>query len=134
MARFERFEDMAVWRKSRLLTREIYILARERGMRRDYSLCDQLCRAAVSIMSNIAEGYERDGKKEFIQMLSCAKGSCGEVRSQLYTVKDLNLIDSEQFEHLYGATVEIAKMLSGLMSYLKSTTYRGRKYKDSAVC
>ena len=88
-----------------------------------------MCRASASIMSNIAEGFERNGTKEFIQYLAIAKGSAGEIRSQLYIALDQQYIDRKTFEHLTGLTLEISKKLSGLMKYLRQTELNGSKYK-----
>jgi four helix bundle protein len=88
MATFKRFEEIGAWQKSRELTREIYKITAAGRFGRDYGLRDQIRRASVSIMSNIAEGFERSGSGEFGQFLSTAKGSAGEVRSQLYVALD----------------------------------------------
>ena len=88
MATIEQFEDITAWQKARALTSAIYTDSRTGSLAKDFALRDQLRRATVSIMSNIAEGFERDGNREFVQFLATAKGSCGEVRSQLYTALD----------------------------------------------
>jgi len=88
MATFNNFEDIEAWQKARQLTKRIYEITKKGALAKDYGLKDQIRRASVSIMSNIAEGFERGGNKEFIQFLSTAKGSSGEVRSQLYVIVD----------------------------------------------
>ena len=88
MARIEKFEDMVSWQKARQLTRLIYRVTKTGQFAKDFGLRDQIRRAAVSILSNIAEGFERGGDKEFRQFLSQAKGSCAEVRAQLYIALD----------------------------------------------
>jgi len=92
-------------------------------------LCDQIRRASISILSNIAEGFERGGNKEFIPFFYIAKGSCGEVRAQLYIAKDQNYITDEQFHDLTSQSLRISKMIAGFISYLKRSTYKGTKHK-----
>jgi len=115
MAKFETFEDMVIWQKSKVLVRDIYNVF---SISRDYSFRDQIQRAAVSIMNNTAEGFERKGNKEFAKFLYIAKGSCGEVRSMLYLALDLRYIDKIKFDNLYNQSLEISKMLSGLIKTL----------------
>jgi four helix bundle protein len=95
MARVQRFEDLEAWKLAREITNEIYTFSSAETFYRDFGLRDQIRRSAVSIMSNIAEGFERDGDKEFIQFLSIAKGSAGEVRSQLYVALDRAYVGEE---------------------------------------
>lgn len=91
------FEDLEGWKASRLLCRSVYAATTNGGFQRDSALRNQIRRAAISVMSNIAEGFERDGNKEFVQFLSQAKGSCGEVRSQLYAALDQAYVSDESF-------------------------------------
>jgi four helix bundle protein len=112
----EKFEDIIAWQKARVLTLDVY---RAFKLSRDFSFRDQIQRAAVSIMNNIAEGYERKGDKELGRFLFIAKGSCGEVRSMLYLASDLDYIDKISFETMYGKSLEISKMLSGFIKQLK---------------
>lgn len=95
--RIERFEELIAWQKARVLTREIYEITRIGAFARDFGLSGQIQRAAVSIMSNIAEGFERGGRGEFHQFLSTAKASCAEVRSQLYVAFDVVILKSKSF-------------------------------------
>jgi len=95
----------------------------------DFALRDQIRRAAVSITSNIAEGFERDGNREFLQGLSVAKGSCGEVRSQLYVALDEAYIAQEDFERRYELSLHTSRLLARFMAYLQSTETRGLKFK-----
>ena len=129
MATIERFEDIEAWKKARELTREIYAVSRQAAFAKDFGLKDQIRRAAVSIMSNIAEGFERGGDKEFAQFIVLAKGSSAEVRSQLYVALDEGYIDQDTFERLSRATLEINWMLMGLMKYLRNSEYKGSKFR-----
>src|ERR1043166_3515809 len=106
MAKIKKFEDIESWRKARKLTKDIYSVTSQGKFLRDFSLKDQIRRAAVSILSNIAEGLERGGDKEFLQFLAIAKGSSGEVRSQLYVALNLEYISSTQFDALAEAATE----------------------------
>lgn len=115
MAKFEKFEDIIAWQKSKILIVDIYQIFKNN---KDYSFRDQIQRAAVSIMNNIAEGYERKGNKEFVKFLYIAKGSCAEVRSMLYLAVDLNYINKSEFEKLFKQSVEISKMSSSLIKTL----------------
>jgi four helix bundle protein len=129
MGTFKKIEEIDVWKKSRELTKEIYSISKNHEFVRDFGLRDQIRRASVSIMSNIAEGFERSGRKEFIQFLSISKGSSGEVRSQLYVALDQNYISNEVFNNLIVIIDDIGKMLNGLINYLKRTEIKGQKYK-----
>ncbi len=128
MATIERFEDVLAWQKGRDLTRLGYHLSCRGDFARDFGLKDQIRRAAVSITSNIAEGFERGGNREFIQFLSHAKGSCGEVRSQAHVALDEKYISKEQFDDLYQRCIEISRVLDGFISYLQKTDFKGRKF------
>jgi four helix bundle protein len=129
MATFKTFEQIDAWQKSRELTREIYRVTRERGFARDFGLRDQIRRASVSIMSNIAEGFERSGTGEFAQFLSTAKGSAGEVRAQLYVALDQEYLPQEVFDTLSANAAQISRMISGLMKYLRQSGIKGTKFK-----
>ena len=119
MSVFKSFEQIEGWKYARELVREIYNLSRNTELARDYGLKDQIQRASVSIMSNIAEGYERGSSKEFIRFLNIARGSSAEVKSQLYVLLDLGYIDQPTFSKLYHKTSNISKALLGLITYLK---------------
>ena len=129
MAKIERFEDMLSWQKARAVTRDVYLLSKRGDFAKDFELRGQMRSASVSIMSNMAEGFERGGDKEFIQFLSTAKGSCGEVRSQLYVALDQSYISETEFSNLYAGTVEVGRLVSGFMSYLQKSDLRGNKFK-----
>jgi four helix bundle protein len=129
MATFHRFEELEVWKKARELTRKIYACTRGRDFAKDFALKDQIRRAAVSVMSNIAEGSERGGNVEFVQFLAIAKGSIAEVRSQLYIAVDQTYISQSAFKELSNSADEISRMILGLIKYLKQSGMRGGKYK-----
>ena len=115
-AKIERFEDLVAWQKSRALTRAIYLATRQGPFARDFGLAGQIQRAAVSVMSNIAEGFERGGRPEFYQFLTIAKASAAEVRSQLYVALDVGYLELFTFEDLLLAAEEVARIISGLRS------------------
>ena len=122
-----RFEDLDVWQAARLLVRDIYRITAGGGYARDFGLREQTRRAAVSVMSNIAEGYERDGNKELIQFLALAKGSCGEDRSQLYVAADQGYLSPEESERQGRSAAHISRMISGFMRYLRSSELTRKK-------
>jgi four helix bundle protein len=129
MATFQKFEDIEAWQRARELTREIYTASNENPFSKDFGLRDQVRKTSVSIMSNIAEGFERDGTKEFIQFLSVAKGSSGELRSQLYVALDQGYLEEERFDRLLGIVLETSRMIGGLINYLRKSKMKGPKYK-----
>lgn len=110
-----KFEDIVAWQKAKELNILIYSLFK---INKDYSFRDQIQRASVSVMNNIAEGYERKGNKEFRKYLYIAKGSCAEVRSMLYLALELNYILQEEFEQVYNLSLETSKLLSGFIKTL----------------
>ncbi|MBS4027326.1 MAG: four helix bundle protein [Ignavibacteriales bacterium] len=128
MNSFKTFEDIEAWQKARELNKQIYKISNLGSFKKDFSLKDQIRRASVSIISNIAEGFERDGRKEFIQFLSIAKGSAGEVRSLLFVAIDNDYIEKEEFKTLYANANEIGKMIGGLINYLRSSYIKGSKF------
>lgn len=119
MAKFTRFEDIQAWQQARRLTREIYKITAHSEFASDFALRDQIRRAVISVMLNIAEGFARRSNKEFAQFLFVAHGSVAEVQSALYIAGDLNYITPTEFESLYQTAEEISKMLSGLIKYLR---------------
>lgn len=128
MPTFTRFEDIEAWQKARLLTRRMYEVAAAGSFARDFGLRDQAQRASTSIMGNIAERFGRNGRKEFQQFLSVAKGSTAELQSHLYVAVDQRYIDHVVFDELYGDADRISRMLNGLMTYLRSTPVQGVKF------
>lgn len=114
--RIERFEDFVAWQKARALTAEIYRFSDEGRFAKDYGLKDQIRRAAVSVMSNIAEGFERGRSTEFRQFLSIAKASCAELRSQLYVALDAGYLTQDVFSPLMTKATEVGQVVGGLRS------------------
>ena len=129
MGTFKGFEEIEAWQKARELTREIYNVSKIGPFSKDFALRDQIRRAGISIMSNIAEGFERGGTKEFSQFLAIAKGSNGEVRTHFYIACDQGYLSKAEFDHLLSLSLEISRMIAGLMTYLKKTEIKGSKYK-----
>ena len=130
MATIEKFEDLEAWKISREITNEVYRLVKNERFSRDFGLKDQICRSALSIMSNIAEGFERDGTREFINFLSIAKASAAEVRSQLYVALDQNYISESDFARISAATVRIGRVIAGLFRYLSHSDLKGQKFRQ----
>ncbi len=110
----EKFEDLIAWQKARILTKDIYQVTRKEGFIKDFGLAGQIQRACVSIMSNIAEGFERTNPNEFHHFLVVAKASCAEVRSQLYIAHDIGYLTQTEFKELLNQTQEVGKILGGL--------------------
>ena len=129
MATFKRFEEIECWKKARELTCRIYEVTNDSAFASDFGLKDQIRRAAVSVMSNIAEGYDRSGTAEFVHFLATAKGSAAEVRCQLYVAADQGYIEDDNFMELSTLATETARMVAGLMKYLQGSGYKGTKFK-----
>ena len=120
MAKIERFEDIKAWQQARGLTRQIYEVTGNGAFARDFSLKDQMRRAAISIMLNIAEGFARHSNQEFKRFLYIAHASAAEVQSALYIALDQNYINQSKFEALYKETDTVSKMISGFIKYLSN--------------
>ncbi|HTK72236.1 MAG TPA: four helix bundle protein [Croceibacterium sp.] len=131
MATVRCFEDLNGWKKARELSREIYFVTRSGPLARDFALRDQMRRAAVSVMANVAEGFGRGGNKEFIQFLGHARGSATEVKSHLYVALDSGELPQVEFDRLYRLASETEALISGLMRYLQNSDSRGRKFKTT---
>ncbi len=118
--KIKRFEDLDCWQEARLLAQNIYLATNNTSFKKDYGLVDQVRRAATSIMANIAEGFSRQGDREFTQFLFISKASASELQSHLYIAFDQNYIRQEDFDSLYGQLEGIQKRISNLIKYLKS--------------
>lgn len=129
MAMIKQFEDLEIWQLARALCQDIFNIIKTTPLGTDYKLRDQINGSSGSIMDNIAEGFERDGKNEFRQFLSIAKGSCGETRSQLYRVFDKKYINPEKFEEIKDKTIVLSKKISSFINYLNKSNFNGTKYK-----
>lgn len=136
MAKINRFEELEVWKLARELAEDIFWLSQEGSFAKDFELKNQINRASGSIMDNVAEGFGRANRAEFILFLGYSTGSSAEVKSQLYRAVDRRHITQEQFDLFYSNVDRIGKMLFGLIQSLKKSTVRGLKYKveeDEAV-
>ncbi|TKJ43982.1 four helix bundle protein [candidate division TA06 bacterium B3_TA06] len=120
--KIKRFEDLEVWQLARKLVNQIYEISKKTKLSKDFGLRNQIQRSAVSIMSNIAEGFERKSKKEFIQFLSIAKASSGELRSKLYVTLDLEYLDKKTFDAAYNLCEKISRSIAGFIKYLESSS------------
>jgi len=120
MAKIERFEDIEAWKEARTIVNRVYDLCRNDSFRKDYNLTNQIQRAAISIMANIAEGFNRRGNKEFAQFLFISKASAAELQSHLYIAIDQKYINQEDFDSLYSSIDKIQRMLSNFIKYLRS--------------
>ena len=128
MATIAKFEDIEAWKLARESTRLIYGLSSVGGFSRDFPLRDQIRRSAISTMSNIAEGFEREGNKEFLNFLSIAKGSCAESRAQLYIALDCSYISEADFQMANRKLEETGKLIGGFMRYLANSNVKGNKF------
>ncbi|MBN2578238.1 MAG: four helix bundle protein [Pirellulales bacterium] len=123
----EAFEELHIYQRARELTNAVYRLTRIGAFAGDRGLVDQIRRAAVSIMSNVAEGFERGSTVEFVQFLYIAKGSCGEVRAQLQIARDQEYLPEKEHSHLQGLCRRIGGMISNFIAHLQNSDYRGEK-------
>jgi four helix bundle protein len=128
VATIRRFEDIEAWKKARELNRQVYRITRGELFSHDYALRDQMRKASISVMSNIAEGYERDGNSEFRQFFYIAKGSAGEVRAQLYAALDAEYIDQQTFDRITALAFDTIRLIAGFIHYLEQSELNGRKY------
>ena len=127
MSKVSRFEDLTIFQMARDLCKEVYVITKKGEFRKDSRFVQQIRAAAGSIMDNIAEGYERDGNKEFINFLYIAKGSCGEVRSQIIRATDVGFIDKDTATRLYNDSLNLGKSISKFITSLKGSQITGLK-------
>ncbi len=128
MATISKFEELDVWQKARDLAKRIYLLTKEESFAKDFALKDQINRSSGSVMDNIAEGFGREGRQEFIQFLAIAKGSVEETRSQIHRAFDRNHIGENQYQELVKEAKEVGRKLHNFIDYLKNSDYKGNKY------
>ncbi|HIB47575.1 MAG TPA: four helix bundle protein [Flavobacteriaceae bacterium] len=128
MAKIEKFEDMEIWQLAREICMDVWSLIDNTPLNKDYKLREQINKSSGSVMDNIAEGYERDGNKEFINFLSIAKASNGETRSQLYRCLDRKYINQETFNKISSKLLTNSRKIKSFMNYLKNSDRRGSKY------
>ncbi len=132
MATIQKFEDLEIWQLARTLSRDIFVLSQTGKLSKDFTLKDQMNRSSGSIMDNIAEGFGRGSRLEFIQFLSFSTGSADELKSQLYRCLDKEYINNESFENLYERTNAVYKKVNGFIKYLNTSLVKGTKFKERA--
>ena len=130
MSKAEKFEDLTIFQKARDLCKEVYAVTKEGEFHKDTRFVQQIHASAGSVMDNIAEGYERDGNKEFINFLHIAKGSCGEVRSQIIRASDVGFIDNDTATRLYNDCLNLSKSIAKFIKSLKTSGLSGLKFQD----
>ena len=128
MATWSRFEDLPIWQDARALAKDIYRITSTDQFSKDYRFCGQIRAAVGSVMDNIAEGFERENNKEFIQFLYFAKGSCGEVRSQLHRAKDVEFISDEVYKEYIERAINLNTSIYNFIKYLKNSDVSGMRY------
>ena len=129
MASFQKFTDIEAWQGARKLTKEVYRVTKREPFSRDFELRGQIRNASISVMSNIAEGFDRSGNAEFVQFLSIAKGSIAEVLSQLYAALDQGYVTEKEFDELSTLATSTGRKIGALMSYLKRSGLKGTKFR-----
>ena len=127
MAKVQKFEDLTIFQMARDLCKEVYAITKEGEFHKDSRFVQQIHASAGSVMDNIAEGFERDGNKEFINFLYIAKGSCGEVRSQIIRASDVGYIDNETATRIYNSCFNLNKSIAKFITSLKESGMHGRK-------
>lgn len=127
------FENLDAWKLAHQLGLEVYSLTNAPAFDKDFDLKRQIRRCAVSVGSNIAEGFERGGNKEFVQFLTIAKGSCGELRSQLIFAKDLRYLGEQDLARTIELSIRVGKVIGGLIRYIKASEMKGYKFQEPEV-
>lgn len=130
MATIKKFEDLEIWQRARGLCKKIYPLTLKVPIAKEYRLADQMKGSSGSIMDNIAEGFDRGSRLEFINSLGIARGETGELKSQLYRALDNNFITQQLFDDLYKEADELIRKISAFIDYLNKTSVKGQKFKD----
>ena len=128
MSKVDKFEDLAIFQSARNLCKEVYVITKYGDFSRDSRFVQQIHAAAGSIMDNIAEGFERQGNKEFVNFLYIAKGSCGEVRSQIIRATDVGFLDKETATRLYNDCMNLSKAIAAFIKSIKSSDFSGSKF------
>ncbi len=129
MVTINNFEDLEIWKLAREICKDIYTIINYKEFSKDFGLVRQINNSSGSVMDNIAEGFEREGNKEFSQFLSIAKGSCGETRSQLIRAHDRQYISETEFNTIYNKLADKSIKIKNFMTYLKRSNMKGNKYK-----
>jgi four helix bundle protein len=127
----ERFEDLDIWKMSRELCSQIYLLTNIGEFKKDFRFRSQIRASAGSVMDNIAEGFGRGGNKEFLNFLAISRGSIEETKSQLYRAKDVNYLTEDEFNKIFTLASSISRKISSLMIYLKSSELKGTRFNQS---
>ena len=130
MSKVEKFEDLAIFQSARSLCKEVYAITKDGDFSRDSRFVQQIHASAGSVMDNIAEGFERQGNKEFLNFLYIAKGSCGEVRSQIIRALDVGFIDKDTATRLYNDCMGLSKAISAFIKSIKSSGLSGSKHLE----
>jgi four helix bundle protein len=128
MGKAQKFEDLEIFQSTRNLCKEVYAITKEGGFIRDSRFVQQIHASSGSVMDNIAEGFEREGNKEFVNFLYIAKGSCGEVRSQIIRASDVGFIDNDTATRLYNDCIGLSKAISAFIKTLKDSGFAGSKF------
>lgn len=130
MSKVQKFEDLAIFQSARNLCKKVYAITKEGEFSRDSRFVQQIHASSGSVMDNIAEGFEREGNKEFVNFLYIAKGSCGEVRSQIIRASDIGFIDKDTATRLYNDCMGLSKAISAFIKSIRASDYRGSKHLE----